>query len=411
MTLPLIGAVDLGRAFKLASSTVAGREAMNAAAGAVAAKMQGDPTLEGAAGGALVGLLGEGTAGVGKLAGRTARGGARVTTLGKSSKMLRDLVSKKLPILSHGLEGKPASALRNAFARVHVKGGRSPAEQLYGDEIQKVEDNIERAMQTTTSRKASLQTRFRAMQQGKSLPGGLVTSTHEELFPVHVMTSQGWAVTRVPFKEATALMREKWPRGYRLTGAERDSATAEEWRKFQHQDSKAITAHLRTVDPQLADQWQQARNNWALAHSFADMFSDPQSFDPVTGEVNTQHLAKHMYGAAPDGVAKKPHIARLAGADYANQVHGAITHEKPSRDMPNISDIVKMPDETKGRFHLHPSPPFVSFGFHPPSGEFFPRGTGVPFSEKGRAKVPYSILRALGKHGAIQAKEDIMGKD
>lgn len=405
VTLPIIGAVDLGKAFKLATSTTAGRAAVNAAAGAMASKLSGGGYRVGAAEGAVAGLLSEGVSGVAKLAGRTASGGTRVATLGKSSKMLRDTISQKLPHLSAGLEGRPASKLKQVFGRERLKGTASPAERIYGHNLDVVENNIENAM--TSSRPAGLATRRVAMMKGKPLSGAQVANyhTHQELFPVHVHTPNGWAVARLPFKEAVQAMREKWPRGYTLTGTERDTIAGEQWREFRAKDSKAIAAHLKTIDPKLANDWQGARHDWELAHSFGDMFSDPKITDDVTGEINSQVMTQHLVGGTPARIGQKEHLARVAGRDFANKIHGAVTHQKPSANMAYHSDIVKMPDEVKARFGLGGHFPYIHMSFHPPSGEFFPQGTEVPFSEKGRAKIPYSVLRALGRHGMVQGAE------
>lgn len=412
VSLPIIGAIDTARAFEFLAGSMKGRALVNAAAGALASKMEGNPLLSfktgvGAASNTIGGLLGEGVAGVAKMVGRTVAGGLRRATLSRTGQKLWGLVNEHLPLLSSGSTGGASQWLGNAFRRA-TPGSRSAAEHIYGNELGKVEDKIEQ--NAISSRPASLQTRRLAMQAGHPLAGGVVKT--QALFPVHVIdANHNWSVQHLPFKEAVSLMKEKWPKGYRFTGTERDTLTGAEWRRYRAMDSRAIGQRLKSLDPKLADEWQAARMKWLTSHHLSDIFSDPKSFDPVTGEVNSGHIARHLYGDTPGKIAHKVELQRAAGGDFANRFHAAVIHEaKAHPNLPQTQDIIGMPKELSGHASIS-AMGMPHLGIHlGHAGQRF-TGTDIPFKEIGRPKIPYSLLRATGRHGTEQAKEGFFGED
>lgn len=418
VTLPLLGVMDTGKALSFLGSTRLGRTLLSTAIGATAGKLTGTGAVKGGVTAGIGNALGE--TGVGLLHGATkavARGGRKMLLL-QTSRDLADLVSEKLPLLSSALKsGSSKAANLAALFRRPTSAGRSFAEKTYGSELGKVEDDIESQMRAHAIWQA---------KQGKTasklpaLPGQVSSNPSidmtqvlkaQQLFPVHVIDDQGnWVVQHMPFKDAVAVMRDKWPRGYRFTGTERDSIAANEWRHYRSLDSQAIGQKLRSVSPQLADAWQGARNKWELAHTFANIFSDPKSFDRITGEVNSEQVANHLYGATPAKLNEKAYLERIAGPEYANRVHGAVIHEsaKPGEQLPLTSDVLGPGGHGRVGLSFSAFPPFVHPYVHEAGGAgLHVTGSNLPWVHP----IPEAVLRAAGRHGTTQAVEDTTGEE
>ena len=409
VTLPVIGAVDLARAFQLMTSSMVGRTALSAAVGAIANKMTGRNSLEGAAAGGLGNLAGEGVGGIVKGAGRLVGGGMRKMVLGRSSRKLASVIGEGLPAVNGELRSTkdPAAAMKRLFRRA-TQGGRSAVEKHYGGELGNTEDTIDR---TLTSR---------GPLKGFNAKGQAVRYTRKTLFPVHVIDANGdWQIEQKPFKEAVAIMRDKYPRGYRISGTERDAMVAAEWRRMRQADSQNIGKTLATANPQLAEQWQTARKKWELAHVYSNILSDPKSYDPISGQVNTEHIDRHLEGETPNKISEYEQLQRIVDPNYAAKVKGAVIHVRPQegKDLPVVRDIVGIPESGGTSIGVGISP----WGVHPHvqphagSAAFRPavvRGTSstLPWvTEKPAANPLIGLLRALGRHAGVETT-DVFGQ-